>query len=201
MKTFRWPVVVVVSGVLAAGILVGTYWDRVDHTAVGVDHAAASGELRSPDIDVRIQGVQALQRIAVESPGDQPAVTSELSSFIRSTAGTAPCADQPVGRDVQAALSALRLRSPAGDLGTVVDLHGACLNDAQMANISLVYANLAGVDFGDANLSWSVLDGADLTGANLGGANLSYAHVVDARMASVNLSGAKTVDINVNYSR
>jgi len=201
VRAFRWPVVAVVCGVLAAGILVGGYWDRVDHAAVDGHFSAALGELRSPDIEERIRGVQALERISKESPGDQPAVVGELASFIRSSAGTTNCRDHQIGRDVQAALAVLVRRTPAGDLGMVIDLHGACLNNAEMAKISLVYANLAGVDFGGANLSGSVLDGADLTGANLGGADLSYAHVVDARMAQVNLSGANVVGINVNYSR
>ncbi|MFI9386847.1 pentapeptide repeat-containing protein [Kutzneria sp. NPDC052558] len=201
MRTFRWPAVVAVSGVLAAGILVASYWDRVDHTAIQGRFSAALGELRSSDIDQRIQGAQALQRIAADSPGDQPAVTTELASFIRSTAGSGHCPDQQVAVDVQAALSALRLRTPANDLGTVVDLRGTCLRYAEIANISLVYANLSGADLNGANLSWSVLDGADLTGADLSQANLSYAHVVDARMTSANLRDANLVGVTVNYSR
>jgi len=197
VKTFRWPVVVAVCGVLAAGILVGAYWDRVDHAAVDGHFSAAQGELRSADVDQRIQGVLALERITKESPADQPRVTAELASFIRS----ANCRDHQVGRDVQAALAVLVRRTPAGDLGMVIDLHGACLRDAEMGKINLAQANLAGADFGGANLSWSVLDGVDLTGANLGGADLSYAHVVDARLARVNLSGANVVGMNVNYSR
>jgi hypothetical protein len=197
VKTVRWPVVVVVCGVVAAGILVGSYW----HRAGEVDSAPALAQLRSPDIDVRIQGVLALEQVAKASPSAQPAVTTELASFVRSVAGSKNCRDYQVGRDVQAALSALSRRTPAGDLGTVIDLHGACLNNAEMANISLVYANLSGVNLGGANLSWSVLDGADLTGANLSGANLSYAHVVDARTTLANLSGANVEGVNLNYSR
>jgi hypothetical protein len=186
---------------VAAGILVSSYWDRVDHAAVDGRFSAAVGQLRSPDIEQRIQAVRALQLVAEESPGDQPAVTTELASFVRSVAGSGNCRDEQVGADVQAALSALRVRTPADDLGTIVDLHGACLNYAQMANISLVHADLSGADLNGANLSWSVLDGADLSGADLGDTDLSYAHVVDARLGSANLSGANLVGVNVNYSR
>lgn len=195
MTKVRWPVVVVVCGMLAAGILVGSYWDRVDHAAVGARFAAAVGDLRSTDVDARVRGMDELERISKDSPGDQPAVTTELSSFIRSV--TVGC--RPVGRDVQEALNVLVRRKSSADGDTVVDLHGACLRAAQVSRIGLVYADLRGVDFGGANLSWSVLDGADLTGANLAGADLSYAHVVAAR--GVNLAGAQVVGVNVNYSR
>ena len=197
----RWPVVVVVCSVVAAGVLVGGYWDRVDHAAVNARHAAASAQLRSSVLSERIQAVQELERVTRQSPGDQPAVTTELSAFIRSVASSPNCPDVAVGRDVQSALSVLARRTPAGDGDAVVDLHGACLRNAAMSKINLVYANLAGTDLGGVDLSWSVLDGADLTGADLSGANLSYAHVVDARLASVDLTGANVVGINMNYSR
>ena len=197
----RRPVVVVVCAVVAAGVLVGGYWDRIDHASVNGRHAAASARLRSSVLSERIQAVRDLERVTRQSPGDQPAVTTELSAFIRSVASAPNCRDVTVGRDVQGALSVLARRTPAGDGDAVVDLHGACLHNAAMSKINLVYANLAGTDLGGADLSWSVLDGADLTGANLGGADLSYAHVVDARLASANLAGANVVGINTNYSR
>lgn len=197
-----WPIVVAVCSVLAAGgIFVEFLWDPVDHASVDARHAAASALLRSPDVDTRIQAVLALEQVINASPADQPAVTSELSAFIRSVAGSKNCRDYQVGRDVQAALAVLSRRRLAADQDTVVDLHGACLRNAEMANISLVYADLAGADLGGANLNWAVLDGADLSGANFGGANLRYAHVVDARVGMANFAGADEAGIHVRYSR
>ena len=197
----RWPVVVAVCAVIASGVLVGGYWDRVDHAGVDARHAAALVDLRSDDVSVRIQGVRALEQVAKTSPRDQPAVTTELSAFIRSVAGSGNCRDLTVGQDVQAAVSVLARRKLADDRDAVVDLHGTCLRGVRAAEISLVYANLAGADLSEADLRWSVLDGADLTGTNLGGADLSYAHVVAARLDRVNLAGANVVGINTNYSR
>jgi uncharacterized protein YjbI with pentapeptide repeats len=197
----RWPVVFGVCFVVAATVLVGSYWDRVDHAGVDARHAAALVDLRSDDVSVRIQGVRALEQVTQDSPGDQPAVTAELSAFVRSVAGSGNCPDRGVARDVQQALDVLMRRTLTSDGATVVDLHGTCLNNARMSKISLVYANLADAHLGRADLSWSVLDGADLTGADLVGADLSYAHVVAARLDQVNLAGANVVGINTNYSR
>lgn len=197
----RWPVVIVVGVVLATVGLVGGYWDRVDHSAANARHAAAVAELRADDVEVRVHGVNELEQVTKQSPGDQPVITTELSAFIRSAAGARNCRDHQVGRDVQAALSVLTRRRPTSDQDAVIDLHGTCLRKAEMAAINLVHANLAGADLGGSNLRWAVLDGADLSGANLGGADLSYAHAVDANLTRVNLDGANVVGINTNYSR
>lgn len=197
----RWPVVALVGVVLAVGGLVGAYWDRVDHASVDARHAAALAGLKSEDVRDRIRAVDALESVTKESPGDQPAVTAQLASFIRSAAGSGDCPDRQVGPDVQAALNVLGRRKVMSDGTTVVDLHGACLNNASMANISLVYGNLVGTSLVGANLSWSTLNGADLTGANLRNADLSNARMVEANLSHADLSGARLAGADLNYSR
>lgn len=196
-----WPLVVVVCGALAVGGVVWAYWDRVDHAAVDARHAAALAELKSDDIEVRIDGVNKLEQVTKDSRFDQPVITSELSAFIRSVAGSRNCRDYQVGRDVQAALNVLVRRNTPDDQDTVVDLHGACLRNAVMAKIDLVYADLSGADLGDANLNSAVLDGADLTGTNFADADLTDAQIVDARTELANLSGANVSGMDGNYSR
>ena len=188
--------VVAVGVVVAAVGLVGGYWDRIDHVAVDARHAAASAELRSADLETRIHGVKELEQVINGSPDDQPAMLTELSAFIRS-APDAGCRAGGVGRDVQAALSVLGRRRAGSDGAAVVDLHGTCLRRAQMADIGLVRAKLAGVDLSGAELTRAVLDGADLSGANLTGADLSYAHVVAANLTRANLDGARTEGLHI----
>ncbi|MFC0429747.1 pentapeptide repeat-containing protein [Kutzneria buriramensis] len=197
----RWPVVVLVGVVLAVGGIVGAYWDRVDHASVDARHAAALAGLKSDDVQARIRAVDALESVTKESPADQPAVTAELASFIRSVAGSGNCPDTGVGRDVQEALNVLVRRKVMSDGTTVVDLHGACLNNAAMGKIGLPYGNLVGTSLVGAELMFSVLDGADLTGADLRGADLDNARLVQANLSHTDLSKANLAGADLNYSR
>ena len=195
MKVFRWPVVIVVGVAVAAVGLVAGYWDPVDHAAVDARHAAARIELQADDVEGRVHGVAELEQVIKQSPDDQPVVVTELAAFLRTVTGAKDC--HPVGRDVQAALGVLARRMVGSDRGTALDLHGTCLRNGDMTDISLVQANLAGANLSGANLTRAILDGADLSGADLSGANLRDAHVVAANLSSANLDGAHTEGLHV----
>jgi uncharacterized protein YjbI with pentapeptide repeats len=195
VKPVRWSVVIVVGAVVAAVGLVGGYWDPVDHAAVDARHAAARIELQADDVDGRVHGVNELEQVTKQSPDDQPVVSTELAAFLRARTDVKNC--HQVDRDVQAALGVLARRMVGSDRGTVLDLHATCLRNAEMADISLVQANLAGADLRGANLTRAVLDGADLSGANLVGANLRDAHVVAANLTSADLDGARTEGLHI----
>jgi len=197
----RWPVVALVGVLLAVGGIVGAYWDRVDHVSVDAKHAGALVGLKSDDVQARIRAVNALEAVTKASPADQPAVTAELASFIRSVAGSGNCPDRQVGPDVQQALTVLARRSVMADGDTVVGLHGACLNHAEMGDISLVYGNLVGTSLAGAKLTYAILDGADLTGADLRGADLGNARLVEANLSHTDLSKANLAGADLNYSR
>jgi hypothetical protein len=175
VKVFRWPVVIVVGAVVAAVGFVGGYWDPVDHAAVDARHAAARIELQADDVEGRVHGVTELEQVIKQSPDDQPTVVTELTAFVRATTDAKDC--RQVGRDVQTALSVLARRQVGSDRGTVLDLHGTCLRNA--------------------NLTRAVLDGADLSGAKLVGTNLRDAHVVAANLASADLDGARTEGLHI----
>jgi hypothetical protein len=195
VKVFRWPVVIGVGAAVAAVGLVAGYWDPVDHAAVDSRHAAARIELQADDVGGRVHGVGELEQVIKQSPNDQPVVITELAAFIRTFTDAKNC--QPVGRDVQAALTVLARRMAGSDRGTALDLHATCLRNADMTDISLVQANLTGANLSGANLTRAILDGADLRGANLSGANLRDAHVVAANLTSTNLDGAHTEGLHV----
>ncbi|MCK9904622.1 pentapeptide repeat-containing protein, partial [Frankia sp. Cpl3] len=163
--------------------------------------------------------VNALERIAGDSPEDQRTVREVLSAFAREHARppAAPGPDRQsdvLATDVQAALAVLgRLDSTddwvsRADL-TGADLHGArldgadlsgarllgtnlsdaLLTDAILYGASMVNANLAGAALTGATLTIAVLDGADLTGARLSGANLDGASLCRAALRGARLSG------------
>ncbi|MDM8554924.1 PEP/pyruvate-binding domain-containing protein [Desulfococcaceae bacterium HSG7] len=74
------------------------------------------------------------------------------------------------------------------------------MENAQLQNISLRGANLAGIslkgaDLTDANLAGADLKGADLTDANLAGAILKGADLSKANLTDANLSGANLKDV------
>ncbi|PRX12646.1 pentapeptide repeat-containing protein [Actinoplanes italicus] len=172
-----------------------------------VDHLGAT------NMDVRIGGIYALERIARNSPDDCDAVTAILSAFVRghapwpgsSSAGDVlPVLQQPTlamrASDVQSAVTVLgRLhRASSSELPrlTFVDLRrarmwGLCFDHALFGVSSLAGArlgdcSLVGADLGDCDLREADLSGADLAGAMLWGADLAGANLNGAV-----LNGAK----------
>lgn len=158
-------------------------------------------------LQVRLGAIYALERLARDSPRDQPTIIEVLSAFIRTSSAVPTvstpqlcrnqphdsanqplgscrelhlCQEAPPALDVQAALTVLGRRNTAHDNRTPVDLRGTCLRRAQLNG-----ANLAG-----ARLDWTNLLFANLSHANLANANLSDAYLGDATFIHANLTRA-----------
>ena len=173
-------------------------------------------QLGSDSLDVRIGGIYALERLAMNSEEDRRLVQMVLGGFIRrrspwlvgSPDGPAHPTQAVEDRriwlrmnagDVQAALGALARRSASKDAPRLflsrVDLRSIRLENAQLARASLRHSNLA-----RAVLRGSTLEGSDLTDADLrqadldhvalNGASLRGAHLVDANLSGADLRGA-----------
>jgi len=207
------------AGLLAVGALVVTARSRARSRAgqLADRYARALGQLSREELDVRIGGIRALERVARDSPGHHPAVMGMLADFIRERSGQHRPPSGPGGQarersprpDVQAAITALRRRRAERDLGPV-DLAGADLTDADLTDADLtgavlacavlaradllaaklVRADLSGADLGGARLTGANLDGADLTGADLTDADLAGADLARAEFAGAELTGA-----------
>ena len=192
------------AGLLAMGALVVTARSRARSRAgqLADRYALALGQLGCEELDVRIGGIRALERVARDSPGHHPAVTGMLADFIRERSGQHRPPSGPGGRarersprpDVQAAITALGRRRAERDLGPV-DLAGADLTDADLTGADLggavlARANLSGADLGGARLTGANLDGADLTDADLTDADLADADLARAEFAGAELTGA-----------
>ncbi len=175
-------------------------------------YTKAIEQLGSKKLDVRIGGIYALERVARDSPGDQPTVMEVLSVHIREHSREqwpVPSDDEPTPKratrpDVQAALTVIGRRDPANDRYRIdlqyAELYGASLFDAHLGGAHLFgakleQASLDGADLTRANLAVANLDGADLRGAHLSGAYLvgtdfSGADLTAADLSVANLFGA-----------
>ena len=197
------------AGLLAMGALVVTARSRARSRAgqlAGRD-ARALGQLGREELDVRIGGIRALERVARDSPGHHPAVMGMLADFIRERSGQHWPPPGPGGQarersarpDVQAAITALGRRLSERDLGPVdlagadltdADLTGADLTGAALARAVLARADLLAAKLVRADLSGADLGGARLTGANLAGADLTGADLADADLVGADLASA-----------
>ena len=206
------------AGLLATGALVVTARSRARSRAgqLAGRYARALGQLGREELDVRIGGIRALERVARDSPGHHPAVMGMLADFIRERSGQHLPPPGPGGQargsarpDVQAAITVLGRRLSERDLGSV-DLAGADLTDTDLTDADLtgavlaravlaradllaaklVRADLSGADLGGARLTSANLAGADLTGADLADADLVGADLASAEFAGAELTGA-----------
>jgi Pentapeptide repeats (8 copies) len=207
------------AGLLAVGALVVTARSRARSRAgqLAGRYARALGQLGCEELDVRMGGIRALERVARDSPGYHAAVMGMLAAFIRERSRQHWPPPDPGGRapersprpDVQAAITAVGRRRTERDLGPV-DLAGADLTDADLTDADLtgavlagavlaradllatrlVRADLCGADLGGARLTGADLAGADLTGADLADADLAGADLAGADLAGAELTGA-----------
>ena len=182
------------AGLLAAGALAFTVRSMAlsrNGRSAG-RYATAVEQLGSAELDVRIGGIHALERVAREAPADHPAVMQMLAAFIREHSRPqwppsdpgGPVRERPPRPDVQAAITAVGRRLSERDTGPV-DLTRADLTGADLAG-----ADLAGADLGGARLTGADLGGADLTGANLADTDLTGADLAGTDLTRAELTGA-----------
>jgi Pentapeptide repeats (8 copies) len=147
--------------------------------------ATAVEQLGSEELDVRIGGIHALERVAREAPADHSAVMAMLAAFIREHSHPQWPPPDPDGQvrerslrpDVQAAMTAVGRRLADRDTGPV-----------DLARTNLTGADLTGADLGGADLSGTRLTGADLSGARLTGANLADTDLTGADLTGTDLT-------------
>jgi hypothetical protein len=202
--TARGRLLALGAGLLAAGALAFTARNialsRQGRSAGR--YATAVKQLGSAELDVRIGGIQALERVAREAPADHPAVMQMLAAFIREHSRPqwppsdpgGPVPERPLRPDVQAAVTAVGRRLTERDAGPVdltrADLTGADLAGADLAGADLGGARLPGADLGGARLTGADLGGADLTGANLADTDLTGADLAGTDLTRAELTGA-----------
>ena len=187
-------------------------------------YAKAIEQLASGQLDVRIGGIYALERIARDSPRDHPTIMEVLAAFIREHSReqwppAEPGAESPAPTtrpDVQAAATVIGRRSVGYDSQPIdlraanlarANLNGADLNGADLTRANLAQVKLAGANLFVADLTRANLPGVDLTratlfgaylhSANLTGADLADASLFGASLTGANLTGADLSDVNL----
>jgi len=176
-----------------------------DRFTRAIDH------LGSENLDVRLGGIYALERLALNSPADRPSITPILGAFVR---GHAPW---PVGApgapvhptetvddhlpwltnraaDVQTALHVLARRPADAKEPRLylsrVDLRRTQISDARLANTYFRHANLACSWLPGAHLEGSEMADADLRDVNLRGAHLDHTNLRGAHLQGADLRHA-----------
>ncbi|KQC35065.1 pentapeptide repeat-containing protein [Frankia sp. ACN1ag] len=178
-------------------------------------YVEAAKLLNDPDnLGVRLAGIYALERIAVDSPPDQRTVVEVLSAFVR-TRSTDPALRPPPpaddqeppevrpAADIRAAVQVLgrlplldgvpRCDLNGADLTGPASLAGLTLADADLTEAWLVGADLTEAWLAKAKLTRAVLGAANLTGAVLGGAKLTSAVLVGTDLTRAFLGAADLI--------
>jgi Pentapeptide repeats (8 copies) len=131
---------------------------------------------------VRLGGIYALERLAVDSDRDHHIVVEVLSAFVREHEPPKPGSSLAtrILPDVQAVVTVLGRLPQRRGIWRRADLSRAHLERAALSR-----AHLEGAD-----LSLAHLEGASLLGAHLEGASLRDAHLEGALLAGAHLEGA-----------
>jgi hypothetical protein len=197
------------AGLFAAGALIYTARNftltrrAVELTEQGQvtdRYTKAIEQLGSKELDVRIGGIYALERVARDSPRDHPTVMEVLITFVREhsrepwppSVDDEPGPDVPRRRtrpDIQAAVTVIGRRNPRYDPQNIIVRQLGLQMEVQygpdLTRATLTHANLTG-----ANLAYARLSGADLSGADLFGADLSHAFLARTDLTGADLTHA-----------
>ena len=135
-----------------------------------------------PNVEVRLGGIYALNRISRDWPKDYWPIADVLTAYVRHNArwksATAEGHEWTPRTDIQAILTVLGHSDPPGGFN-------------EFHKLDLRNTDLRGAEFWDTHLEWTDFFGAHLDGAKFWGAVLSHAKLEHAHLAEANLRAAK----------
>jgi hypothetical protein len=169
-----------------------------------------------PNIEVRLGGIYALERIALDSPRDHWIIMEVLTAYVRRNAPSPTQTgdeqrsetDIKPETDIQAILTALGRRrwrretdNQCLDLSKT-DLRGANLSEARLdrsilGGAYLTRARLTGTHLRRANLFMAHMEGAFLNDARMEGAFLMGAHMEGADLSGAHLNRADLMEAHL----
>ena len=179
--------------------------ERTEQARVADRYTKAIDQLGSDQLDVRIGGIYALERIARDYERDRPTVMEVLAAFSREHSleqwppperADVLVPERMTRPDVQAALTVIGRRDAIHGKQRI-DLHSANLTRARLHRANLTRTNLTKTDLTSANLTKTDLTGADLIGANLSRADLTGADLTGADLTRADLTGADLTGANL----
>jgi hypothetical protein len=208
-----WTLLAQVIGAVILGI--GGYFTwRSLHVAqegqITGRFTAAIGQLGAeltdgkPNLEVRLGGIYALERIARDSPRDHWTIMEVLTGYVHHNAPWPPAASPSPAdaiakktdaskprSDIQAILKVLGRRTAASAAREPfgLDLRGVDLRQADLSSAYLVRAMFNNSNLQQANFIRAHLEDAQFTGADLRGADLSEAHSENAIYIGTDMKG------------
>ncbi|MER6810148.1 pentapeptide repeat-containing protein [Spirillospora sp. NPDC000708] len=210
------------SGILLTVVLtaLGLYFTRQTMVSsrqgqITDRYTKAVEQLGSPQQEVRLGAIYALDRLASDSSRDHNTIMDVLAAYVRvhAPAPRTPTPREPTA-DVQAALTVLvgndrtrqphpldlhAVRIPDADLASSASnsarrdtyFHGPYLTVTQLRHAGWYVADLRGAILENADLSGAALGAADLGSSDLRHAVLRNAHLHGARLHGADLTGAQ----------
>jgi hypothetical protein len=207
------------QGLAGAALLVGAYftWRQVQIAREGQlteRFTSAVGQLGDQSMDVRLGGIYALERIAVDSKRDRQTAYEVLCAYVRQHAPFQPPSEPPApaspptsddsrgGTDGLAAGVAAKgqlawergqrppLRVQAADVQAAVSVLGRRLRVPGHDNLDLSRVDLRRANLREARLPSADLHYSDLSGADLSGADLRLVDLTGTCLAAAALIGA-----------
>ena len=217
---FRGQLIQILAGLVVIAGAVATWQQiRIAHEGQITERfTRAIDHLGSDKLDVRLGGIYALERIALNSPADRTSITGILGAFVRGhapwLAGSPggpehpdPLVDQSLpwltnrAIDVQTAMFALARRPECTDeprlLLSRTDLRGLYLYHPRLDRVIMRHANLARAWIPGARLDNGELVDADFRQANLREAHLAHADLRSAHLQGADLRGAVLRDADL----
>lgn len=185
--------------------------NRIEHEGQITERfTRAIDQLGSRELDIRLGGIYALERIARDSPADHGPIVEVLTAFVREHASASPDFEEDEEpeeevrppTDVQAVLTVLGRRNDQFDpSGGVLDLRAADLVGADLTDASMARANLTGTRLHHATLNGVGLSGARLAACDLRNAALEQAQLQRAGLHRAHLEGAYLAEADLTRAR
>jgi hypothetical protein len=197
------------QGLGGAALLIGAYltWRQVQVSREGQiteRFTRAVGQLGESTIDVRLGGIYALERIAIDSKADRRTIHEVLCAYVRQHAPVRPPDNPASPGDRLGGVSGLAakrelaweadqhppLRVRAVDVQAAMTVLGRRLRVPDNEQLELSRVKLLHADLREANLIHADLHYSDLSGSNLVGADLHLADLTGIRLPAAVLLGA-----------
>jgi hypothetical protein len=185
-----------------------------------IEQLGATHGDNSKNLELRLGGIYALERISRESEGDHWSIMEVLTAYVRQHAPRRPVEAQQVEEDAtvekesveDSILRLLREKSEPSEESVELALLRFLREKSEASEVSDLAADIQAImtvirrrtrswghgepeplDLHETNLPGTNLERADLMGANLSGANLS-----GADLSGANLSGADLTEANLS---
>ena len=178
-----------------------------DRFTKAIDQLGALNNKGKKNLEVRLGGIYALERIAKKSPDDHWPIMEVLTAYVREDerqrkTGATSKGDQ-LDTDIQAILTVLGRRNRDDEKGDQrlelrgTDLRRAQLREAHLEMAFLTEAHLKGALLQKARLEWAHLTEAHLEGADLQQAHLKGAYLMGADLTKAYLEGADLTEAHL----